>query len=518
MQATEREAFDFDVVIIGGAFSGAASAILLRRDRPDTRVLVVEKQTQFDEKVGEATTEMSAMFLTRRLALWQHLELEHLPKEGLRYWFHNDRVSGHANASEAGGQVRSPVPSFQLRRDVLDEYLLATAECEGAEIMRPARVADVELGSFDHLVTVDSGSGRRDVRTRWVIDATGRTSWLGRKIGLLDRNENHPIASTWARWRNVRHIDDLAARGPAALARKNVGSRRLGTNHYMGFGHWIWVIPLGNGETSIGVVFDRTLVDLHADRDRAGAYEELLRSKPALAELLDGAEMRRDDLRSFSDLSYRTRQYMGEGWALVGDSAVFIDPYYSPGLDHACFSVEATTEIVRMHLDREPVDDRIVEHNETFLRSHDRFFESVYRNKYRFMDELDLVSASFLIETAQYYIFVVIPAYRLFGRFHWMPVLGPKPAFISYHMMRIANRRFQKIAMLRREMGEGGRRNDGRRINAYFDLRFAPFRMAAKGFWYWMKAEIDAIRLSVRRAVVGAPSEEAAAPEALSRH
>lgn len=510
------QTFDYDVVIIGGAFSGASSAILLKRDRPETRVLIVEKQSEFDEKVGEATTEMSGMFLTRRLALWHHLEAEHLPKEGLRYWFHNEKVTGHVNASEAGGQVRSPVPSFQLRRDVLDEYLLGTAECEGAEIMRPGRVVDVELGSFDHTVTIERAGETTKVRCRWVIDGTGRTSWLGRKLGIIDKNEKHAIASTWARWRKVRNIDDIAARGPVSFSRKNVASRRLGTNHYMGFGHWIWVIPLGNGETSIGVVFDRNLVALHSDRDRATAYEQFLKTKPALAELLEGAEMRRDDLRSFSDLSYRTSQYMGEGWALVGDAAVFIDPYYSPGLDHACFSVEATAEIIRMQLDGKPVDDRIIEHNETFLRSHDRFFESVYRNKYLFMDEIDLVTAAVLIETGQYYIFVVIPAYRFFGRFHWEPVLGPKPAFISYHMMRIANRRFQKIAMLRREMGEGGKRNDGRRMNLYFDLRFAPFRMIAKAMWIWLKAEIDGLRLVVKRLISGPVMKDAeAAPSSL---
>src|SRR3712207_8016081 len=78
---------------------------------PSLRVLVVEKLAAFDAKVGEATTEMSAMFLTRRLALWQHLELEHLPKEGLRYWSANDRVTGHADASETGGVLRSTLPA-----------------------------------------------------------------------------------------------------------------------------------------------------------------------------------------------------------------------------------------------------------------------------------------------------------------------------------------------------------------------------------------------------------------------
>ncbi|HUF17067.1 MAG TPA: tryptophan 7-halogenase, partial [Thermoanaerobaculia bacterium] len=493
MNSTDR----YDVVILGGAFSGAAAAVLLRRDAPDLRVLVIEKATEFDEKVGEATTEMSAMFLTRRLGLWEHLERNHLPKEGLRYWFSNDKVTSHANATEAGGYFRSAVPAFQLRRDVLDEHLLATAVSEGAELMRPARVSDVKLGDFDHEVTVDSGGTSRTISCRWILDATGKVTLLGRKLGLIDRNEAHPTAAIWCRWKNVRHIDDLAARTPG-LAAGNVSSRRLATNHYVGRGYWIWVIPLGNGETSIGVVFDKRLLSLHESGNRQQDFVDFLRAIPSLAELLADAEPRFEDLRSYSTLAYVTRQYMGSGWALVGDAAAFLDPYYSPGLDHAAFSVEATVALVKADADGEDITARIAEHNETFLRSYDRFFKAVYVDKYYYMGEADLLTAAFLLDTGQYYIFVVMPAYRIFKKFFWMPVLGPKPAFLSYHMMALYNRRFTKIAQKRLDAGEAGARNDGRRIKAYYNLNLAPFRMVARGLKLWMFAEIDGLRLSLK--------------------
>jgi hypothetical protein len=101
---------------------------------------------------------------------------------------------------------------------------------------------------------------------------------------------------------------------------------------------------------------------------------------------------------------------------------------------------------------------------------------------------------------------VVIPAYLLFGKFHWMPVLGPKPAFVSYHMMRTYNRRFKAIALARRAAGEAGRRNDGRRVKALFDLKSAPFRMAAKGVKLWLFAELDNVRLSLKRLFAGKPA------------
>jgi flavin-dependent dehydrogenase len=497
----------YDVVILGGAFSGAAAAVLLRRDRPDLSVLVVERQEAFDAKVGEATTEMSGMFLTRRLALWRHLEREHLPKEGLRYWFHNEKVSRHAEASESGAFQRSTVPSFQLRRDVLDEHLLATAVGEGAELRRPARVRDVQLGSFDHQVTIEQDGAAETVACRWVLDATGRATFLGKRLGLIERNREHPTAAVWCRWVGVKHLDDLAARGPLAFSRGNVGSRRLATNHYLGFGYWVWFIPLGNGETSIGIVFDTRLVQLDRGSRLAEDYQAFLRAIPMAAELLEGATMRSEDLRTFSNLAYVTRQYMGEGWALLGDAAAFLDPYYSPGLDHASFTVEATTEIVKAQTAGEDVSARIAEHNETFLRSYHRFFQSIYKDKYFYMGEQDLLSASFLIETAQYYLFVVIPAYKIYGRFHWMPVLGPKPAFFSYHLMRIYNRRFKAIVLNRRAAGEAGRRNHGRRVKALFDLQTAPVRLAARGLKLWMLAEADNLRLVVKRMFAGRPVE-----------
>ena len=508
----DRSSSRYDVVILGGAFSGASAAILLRRESPQLRVLIVEKAEAFDAKVGEATTELSAMFITRRLAMWHHLEAEHLPKEGLRYWFNNEKVTGHGNATEAGGSLRSSVPSFQLRRDTLDEYLLATAVREGAELLRPAKAVNVELNDFDNRVTIETGDATREIQCRWLLDATGRVAFLARRLGLIDRNDAHPTAAMWCRWKDVRHIDDVAARH-GALATRNIGSRRLSTNHYMGFGYWIWVIPLGSGETSIGVVFDRRLIDLHQSKNRAEDFVAFLKAIPSLAELLDGAMPRLDDLRFYSHLPYVTRQYMGKGWALLGDAAAFLDPYYSPGLDHAAFSVEATVDIVKKSCSGNDVTAATDEHNATFVRSYHRFFEAAYRDKYYYMGEADLLSASFILDTSHYYIFVVMPAYRFMKKFYWMPVLGPKPAFISLHLMSFYNRRFKTIALNRRAAGEAGARNDGRRITAYFNLNVAPFHMLSRGLKLWFLAELDNVRLVVKKAMKPQPLREPATPE-----
>ncbi len=140
------------------------------------------------------------------------------------------------------------------------------------------------------------------------------------------------------------------------------------------------------------------------------------------------------------------------------------------------------------------------------MRSYHRFFQAVYRDKYFYMGEQDLLTASFLLDTAQYYLFVVMPAYKLYGKFHWMPVLGPGGAGLNYALMKLYNRRFKALALARRRVGEEGRRNDGRRVKPYFAFGLAPLRMAARGLRFWALAELDGLRLLLKRRWVRAPA------------
>src|SRR4051812_26184325 len=87
-----KPASRYDVVVIGGALSGAATATLLLRHTPGLRLLIGEKSAAPPRRVGEATVEVSAFFMGRVLGLTQYLNESHLVKQGLRFWFQNDEV------------------------------------------------------------------------------------------------------------------------------------------------------------------------------------------------------------------------------------------------------------------------------------------------------------------------------------------------------------------------------------------------------------------------------------------
>jgi len=101
---------DYDVVIIGGAFSGAATALMLKRKRPEARLLIIEKTAEFDRKVGESTTEVSSCYMTRILGLTHYLGHHQLAKQGLRLWFSNRPDQRFNDCVEVGSRYQSRLP------------------------------------------------------------------------------------------------------------------------------------------------------------------------------------------------------------------------------------------------------------------------------------------------------------------------------------------------------------------------------------------------------------------------
>lgn len=504
-QATET----YDVVIIGGGIAGASTALLLRRENPSLRVLIVERSVEFERKVGEATVEVSGFFLAHVLRMHKQLTHEHLPKHGLRYYFSDGQGRRLETMTEVGATSSPSIPSFQLDRARLDQTALELAEAEGADVLRPARVGPVEHGWPTSQVQIEAEAERR-VAARWIVDASGRHACLARRMGILEKNTEHPTAAMWGHWSGTLDLDGTASQGEAPGDRRLplvFASRQLATNHFCGRGWWAWVIPQRGGDTSIGIVWDTRIFELPEAETSRGRYEAFVRSQDGLREVVAGATLQDDEFRLRRHLSYRPQRYMDRGWALVGDAAAFLDPYYSPGLDHMAMSVFATTRIIgddlAGKLDDAPLQSAIELHNTRFRRSFDNWFDALYRDKYELFGDAELTAAAFCMDTAMYYVGVVGPVYRdlaelgipTLGREGWKTVLPAK-------IMRFTNRRLVSLARKRQKRGTYGRRNaDWRMLVQDFGSGRRTLTPAhRRGLRLWLGAELHNLAGYFRRA------------------
>ena len=251
----------FDVVIIGGAFSGAATGLLLKRRQPELKVLIVEKAAEFDRKVGESTTEVSSCFLTRVLGIGTYLGHHQLNKQGLRMWFSRTPEEPFEHCVEMGARYNSRLSGFQVDRATLDEHVLKLAVEAGCDLWRPAKVGALDLGGIGkNSLEVQVGAETRNATAKWVIDASGRAAIVARKLGLLQPLGEHPINALWGRFTGSRDWDghELRMKYPCWAEAARTG-RGWATNHLMGLGWWCWIIPLKGGDTSIGLVYDTRL-------------------------------------------------------------------------------------------------------------------------------------------------------------------------------------------------------------------------------------------------------------------
>ncbi|HEV8241920.1 MAG TPA: tryptophan 7-halogenase [Thermoanaerobaculia bacterium] len=510
-------ATDYDVVVIGGAFAGASAAVLLRRLQPGCRVLVVERQERHGKKVGEATVEISGMFLTRVLGLYDYLVREQLPKHGLRYWFQQRADNRLEELSDVGALKVSSNPSFQLDRSKLDEHVLQQAIAAGAELLRPAKVTALDFSFPRMKIEVETAAGKREITSRWVIDASGRQCFIARRLRFYERVDVHPTAAAWARFRGLADMDGPEVLGDPRRPRLPFVSaaRRLATNHFCGYGYWAWAIPHAGGETSVGVVYDKRMFKWSTEGRIKEQFRHFVTQEVAgLRELLAPATMDEDDFLAYAHLPYRSRQYAGPGWALVGDAGSFMDPYYSPGLDHASMSVWATVRMIgrdlRAELDEKGLEAAIAHHNGEFFRSYDRWLRAIYVDKYELMGDAELTAANFLFDTGMYYLGIVQ------SRFDDLELLGT-PAFgediwqsrLAAWTMTTFKQRLIHLARFRRAVGTYGKKNLGWRLYpSPFDARrkYASYLVRlALGIWLGVEREHLWYRLTHRKPKVEVP-------------
>jgi flavin-dependent dehydrogenase len=504
-------ASDYDVIILGGAFSGASAALLLKRDLPSLRVLVVERTTEFDRKVGESTSEVGACFLTRVLHLNSYLSAKHYQKHGLRMWFCSKPEDRVEDCTELGPRFQSRLPTFQLDRALLDQHVLDLAAEAGADLLRPATIREVTLaeGSENHTVSLKTEAGETKTFTaRWVIDASGRAALLAKKLGLHRQlGDEHPTSSIWCRFKNVNTLDSYKSRSMHPCLMENVRASRSGaTNHLMGKGWWVWLIPLANGDYSVGIVWDRRVFTLPEGANLTLRLRAHLMTHPIGRLMFECAEPVEDDTFYYKGLPYYTEQMAGNRWAMVGDAAGFIDPLYSQGLDYCGHTVYAVTQMIKNASMGEDVSATMAYLQGAYKRSYRLWFESLYKDKYFYMGDAELVRISFLMDLGTYFIGPVRLVYTDPDH-EWtrLPYDGPMGNVFAM-FMSFYNRRLVAMAKKRLAKGTYGAWNTGMdlTLGQSYSPNFSAFMFLRWGLRLLLMAELRTLFGKARPAMAEA--------------
>ncbi len=359
----------YDVVIIGGGLAGLSLAIQLKRSRPAITVAVIEKSRhplpEAAHKVGESSVEIGARYFSQVLGLADHLRERELPRLGLRFFFSANGNHDIKQRLEFGTDTFFAAGSFQLDRGRFENYLGEEALARGADFQHGATIRGVELGSGGalHAVTVGQAAApERTLRCRWLVDASGRSAMLKRRLGL-GRKVGHQANAVWFRYAERIALDDWSE--DAQWQARNPGRRRwLSTNHLMGIGYWVWLIPLGSGSTSVGIVVDAKLHPLETMSSYDKALAWLAQHEPQCCEKLAGKRELLQDFRMLKDYSYGCETaFHQDRWCLVGEACAFLDPFYSPGSDYIAMGNTMATTLITEDLAGKPIGELVPAYN-----------------------------------------------------------------------------------------------------------------------------------------------------------
>jgi flavin-dependent dehydrogenase len=352
-----------DVVVIGGGPGGSTAATMLARQ--GLRVLLLERDHFPRPHVGESLLPASMPILEELGVAEAIAEAGFLKKWGASMVWGVDPVPWSWRFEEASPQYPH---SYQVDRAEFDRLLLDNARSHGVEVREGHRVTEVTFNGdrATGLRALDGDGQALTVEAGFVVDASGQAALIGRERDLREWDDFFRNLAVYGYYSGVARLDGQDESNILVEAIED---------------GWCWTIPLNRPPhervASVGVVLD---AERAAAAIEAGEVEAYYRSRLAQAaktsQLLSGAELIEGPLVE-RDWSYSSRQFVGDGYVLVGDAACFVDPLFSSGVHLAMNSAVLAAAYVTSALA-----------DEELMVAAAPVYEQLYRTQYRHFHEL----------------------------------------------------------------------------------------------------------------------------------
>src|SRR5438309_3173423 len=320
----------YDGEMIGGGPAGSTAAALLAR--AGRRVIVFEREKFPRFHIGESLLPFSMKAFSRLELHEKFLRAGFLKKFGGEiFGACSERGTKFYFKDGFGSQTDH---AYQVTRADFDKMLLDhAAEC-GAEVHEETSVDRVEFSKDDIELGVKSNGTSNSIRARYLIDASGRTSVLGRQFKIKKTYDHLQKLSIFAHYDGVWRAEGID--GTLTVLIRAID-------------RWFWLIPLTAERTSVGVVLDSETFR-KSKLKTEDFLEEALAGQPIIAKRMANAR-RVSQVYVEADFSYRSAQLHGDRWLLAGDAAGFIDPIFSSGVFLAVFSGELCADVLNEVLD-----------------------------------------------------------------------------------------------------------------------------------------------------------------------
>lgn len=321
-----------EVLVIGGGPAGSTIAALLAQGGRDVLMLEKDKHPRFH--IGESLLPMN-MPMFEELGLLDEIKRIGIVKLGAEFvspW-HPAPVMIDFNDA-----LDNTWPSaYQVRRDQFDEVMFKNAAAKGARVVEQCKVTDIKFqpGAEALVDTMDKDGQTQRIRAKFVVDASGRDTFLSNHFGMKHRNKKHNSAAMFGHFSGVKRLEGEVE----------------GNISLFWFDHgWFWFIPLPDGNTSIGATCWPYYMKTRKT-DMTQFFMDTIAMCPALMERMKDAKLE-TPVTATGNFSYLSERSSGENYILLGDAFAFIDPIFSSGVFLAMASSFAGAKAVERCLSK----------------------------------------------------------------------------------------------------------------------------------------------------------------------